>query len=90
MFLDIACFYPMGHHKERALLECASPSHVLDVLVDRSSVKIDVCKILEMHDQLWDMGRMIVETKKVYIDTWIWKKVMFPSANGQTNGVFHM
>ena len=71
-------------------LKCASPSHVLDVLVDKSLVKIDVDGHLEMHDHLRDMGRMIVEREEVYKGTRIWKKDMIHSANGQTNKVFYM
>src|SRR6202022_144400 len=41
LFLDIACFFPMRHCKKTTLLMCASPSDVLDVLVDKSLVKID-------------------------------------------------
>jgi hypothetical protein len=90
LYLDIACFFPMGDRKELVLLKCASPSHVLDVLVDKSLVKIDVDGHLEMHDHLRDMGRMIVEREEVYKGTRIWKKDMIHSANGQTNKVFYM
>jgi hypothetical protein len=74
LFLDIACFFPMRVQKERALRTCASPSHVLDVLVERSLVKINVNEIIEMHDQLRDMGRMMVETEEVYKGTRIGKQ----------------
>ena len=90
LFLDIACFYPMGRRKEITLLKCASPSQVLDVLVDMSLVKIDVYGRLVMHDQLRDLGRMMVEKEKVYKGTRIWKKDMIPLANGLTNKVFHI
>jgi hypothetical protein len=90
LYLDIACFFPMGHPKERVLRTCASPSHVLDVLVERSLAKIDVYGILEMHDQLRDMGRMIVEKEEVYMGTRIWDKNMIPLANGQVNKVIYM
>jgi hypothetical protein len=90
LYLDIACFFPMGDRKELVLLKCASPSHVLDVLVDKSLVKIDVDGHLEMHDHLRDMGRMIVEREEVYKGTRIWKKDMIHSANGQTNKVFYV
>jgi hypothetical protein len=90
LFLDVACFFSMGHPKERVLRTCASPSHVLDVLVERSLAKIDVYGILEMHDQLRDMGRMIVEKEEVYMGTRIWDKNMIPLANGQVNKVIYM
>jgi hypothetical protein len=35
-----------------------------------------------MHDQLRDMGRMIVETDKEYAGTRIWKLSMIPSQTG--------
>ena len=90
LFLDIACFFSMGHPKESALRKCASPSHVLDVLVERSLVKIVEWGNLEMHDQLCDMGRMIVEKEEVYMGTRIWDKNMIPLANGQENKVIYM
>jgi hypothetical protein len=63
---------------------------VLDVLVDKSLVKISRNGYLEMHDQLRDLGRMMVETEEVYKGTRIWKKDMFPSPNGQTKKVFYL
>jgi hypothetical protein len=90
LYLDIACFFPMGSRKESVLRTCAYPSHVLDVLVDKSLVKINVYGYLEMHDHLRDMGRMIVEREEVYKGTRIWKKDMIHSANGQTNKVIYM
>jgi hypothetical protein len=82
MFLDLACFLPMCMWKERALRTCtnygASPNYVLDILVDKSLVNINEKGYLEMHDQLRDMGRMIVETNKEYLGTRIWKLNMLP------------
>ena len=63
---------------------------MLDVLVERSLVKIDEYGCLEMHDQLRDMGRMMVEKEEVYKGTRIWNKIMIPSANEQANKVFYM
>jgi hypothetical protein len=90
LYLDIACFFPMEERKERVLLKCASPSYVLDVLVDKSLVKISTNGYLEMHDQLRDLGRLMVETEEVYKGTRIWKRDMIPSSNGQTSKVFYM
>ena len=90
LFLDIACFYPMGHPERRFLRTCASPSHVLDVLVERSLVKINRFGDLEMHDQLRNMGRMMVEKEEVYKGTRIWDKMMIPLANEQANKVFYV
>ena len=89
MFLDLACFLPMGMWKEKALRICtnygASPNHVLDILVDKSLVKIDQEGNLEMHDQLRDMGRMIAETNEEYLGTRIWKLNMIPLRIGSTH-----
>ena len=83
MFLDLACFLPMGMQKEKALHIFtnygASRNHVLDILVGKSLVKIGQKGDLEMHDQLRDMGRMIVKTDKEYLGTRIWKLSMIPS-----------
>ena len=89
MFLDLACFLPMGMQKERALRICtnygASPNHVLDILVDKSLVKICQEGNVEMHDQLRDMGRMIAETNKEYLGTRIWNTNMIPLGSGSTH-----
>jgi hypothetical protein len=89
MFLDLACFYPMGMRKEKALHIFtnygASPNHVLEILVDKSLVTIGSEGNLEMHDQLRDMGRMIVETDKEYLGTRIWRLNMIPLVIGTTH-----
>jgi hypothetical protein len=89
MFLDLACFYPMGMRKEKALHIFtnygASPNHVLEILVDKSLVKIGEEGNLEMHDQLRDMGRMIVERYKEYLGTRIWKLNMIPLQIGSAH-----
>ena len=89
MFLDLACFYPMGMQKEKALRIFAnygaSPNHVLEILVDKSLVKIGQEGNLEMHDQLRDMGRMIVETDKEYLGTRIWELCMIPLQIGSAH-----
>jgi hypothetical protein len=83
MFLDLACIFPMGMHKENALRlltnNGAYPNHVLDILVEKSLVKIDQEGNLEMPDQLRDLGRMIAETYEEYSGTRIWKPNMIPS-----------
>jgi hypothetical protein len=89
MFLDLACFFPMGMRKERALDICTnygvSPNHVLDILVDKSLVKIDQKGNLEMHDQLRDMGRMIAETNEEYLGIRIWRLNMIPLGTRSTH-----
>jgi hypothetical protein len=90
MFLDLACIFPMRMHKERALRICtnygASPNHVLDILVEKSLVKIEEFGTITMHDQVRDMGRMIAETNEDYRGTRIWSRNMIPSQIGLTHG----
>ena len=89
MFLDLACFLPMGMQKERAWRTCtdygASPNYVLDILVDKSLVNINEEGYLEMHDQLCDMGHMIVETNEEYLGTRIWDLNMLSLRTGSTH-----
>ena len=89
MFLDLACFLPMRMSKEKDLCTCTndggSPNHVLDILVDKSLVKINQDGNVEMHDQLRDMGCMIVETDKQYLGTRIWNLNMIPLRIGSAH-----
>lgn len=95
MFLDIACFfcrdvYPNGLSKVTTLHiwtnNKIAPIQALDMLVHRSLVKLIAnYEILEMHDQLRDMGRMIAE--KEYARSRIWNANLIPSS-GFTSKVF--
>ena len=85
MFLDIACFFcmdvwPGGISIGRALdmwTNIDSPSiKAFNTLVDRSWVNVDKDGWLQMHDQLRDMGRMIVESDEEYLGTRVWRKKM--------------
>jgi hypothetical protein len=58
---------------------------VLDILVEKSLVKIGIFGTIIMHDQLRDMGRMIAETDKEYLGTRIWKLNMIPLRIGSTH-----
>ncbi|XP_031490385.1 disease resistance protein RUN1-like isoform X2 [Nymphaea colorata] len=64
VFLDIACFF-IGWHKEHPVYMwegCGyAPNTTLKVLQHRSLIKINEGGFLEMHDQIRDMGRMIVQ-----------------------------
>ncbi|XP_031478226.2 disease resistance protein RPV1-like [Nymphaea colorata] len=65
IFLDISCFF-IGWGRERATYmweDCRwCPSAAIRVLVQRSLVKIDEeSQEFEMHDQIRDMGRAIVD-----------------------------
>jgi hypothetical protein len=77
MFLDIACFFckdvwPKGMSKDRALHVWTSndtlPIKSFNVLIERSLVNVDKYGHIEMHDQLRDMGRSIVDKEKEYLD----------------------
>ncbi|CAN6451935.1 unnamed protein product [Victoria cruziana] len=63
VFLDIACFF-IGENKEYPFYMwegCGWYPHVsLEVLQHRSLIKIDQDDRFEMHDQIRDMGRMVV------------------------------
>ena len=85
MFLDLACFVPSGMRKEKALRICTnygtSRNDVLDILLDKSLIKIDQWGDLEMHYQLRDMGHMIVDTNEEYMGTRIYKSDMISLQN---------
>jgi hypothetical protein len=81
MFLDIACFFckdvwPEGMSKDRALHVWTSndrpPIQSFNMLIERSLVHVDKNGHIEMHDQLRDMGRMIVEKDTEYLGTRVW------------------
>jgi hypothetical protein len=81
MFLDIACFFcrdvwPEGMSKDRALHVWTSsdrpPIQSFNMLIERSLVHVDKKGHIEMHDQLRDMGRMIVEKEAKYLGTRVW------------------
>jgi hypothetical protein len=81
MFLDIACFFckdvwPQGMSIDRALhvwtMKDIPPIKSLNMLIERSLVNVDIYGRIEMHDQLRDMGRMIVEKDGEYLGTRVW------------------
>jgi hypothetical protein len=81
MFLDIACFFckdvfPNGMSVGRALhvwtMNDISPIESLNMLKERSLINVDRNGHIEMHDQLRDMGRMIVEKDGEYLGTRVW------------------
>jgi len=84
MFLDVACFfcqdvYPSGVSKETILYMWSKdgilPVGKLERLIDMSLLKVNEDgDILEMYDQLRDMGRMIAK------DSRIWKASMIPES----------
>ena len=78
MFLDIACFFckdvwAEGMSIRRALhvwtMNDIPPIKSFNMLIERSLVNVDRCGHIEMHDQLRDMGRMIVERDEEYLGT---------------------
>jgi energy-coupling factor transporter ATP-binding protein EcfA2 len=88
MFLDIACFFckdvwPGGILRSRALHVWTSndtpPIKSFNTLIERSLVNVAKNGCIEMHDQLRDMGRMIVETDKAYLGTRVWSVDSIPS-----------
>jgi hypothetical protein len=88
MFLDIACFFckdvcPEGMSIDRALhawtIKGIPQIESFNVLIERSLVNVDVYGNIEMHDQLRDMGRMIVETYEEYLGTRVWSVDSIPS-----------
>jgi hypothetical protein len=92
MFLDVACFfcrdvYPSGISKETLLCMWSKdgilPMDELDRLIDMSLLKINEDdNILEMHDQLRDMGRSIAKGSRV------WKASMIPESGFSSKVVF--
>ncbi|CAN0838896.1 Disease resistance protein L6 [Linum grandiflorum] len=68
IFLDIACFH-IGDEKERASYmwnDCKfHPIINVNVLIQRSMIKIGERNEFQMHDQLRDMGREIVREESI-------------------------
>ncbi|AES65521.2 TMV resistance protein N isoform X1 [Medicago truncatula] len=63
IFLDIACFYnsyEMGYAKEMLYVHGFSAENGIQVLTDKSLIKIDGNGCVRMHDLVQDMGREIV------------------------------
>jgi len=63
IFLDIACFYnsyEMSYAKEMLHLHGFSAANGIQVLTDKSLIKIDASGCLRMHDLVQGMGREIV------------------------------
>jgi hypothetical protein len=90
MFLDIACFFckdvwPEGMSKDRALHVWTNneipPIESFNLLEERSLVHLDKNGHIEMHDQLRDMGRMIVERDEEYVGTRVWSIDSIPSTH---------
>jgi hypothetical protein len=88
MFLDIACFFckdvwPEGMSIGKVLqmwtINEMPPTESFNMLIERSLVNIDEEGCLEMHDQLRDMGRMIVEKDEEYLGTRVWSIDSIPS-----------
>ena len=83
LYLDLCCYFnkdlvPMGMSKIVTSLDLwkvvnKNPQESLKRLEDTSLLKIDKDGIYEVHEQLRDMGRMIVETDPIYIGTRWWK-----------------
>jgi hypothetical protein len=48
------------------------PIESFNTLIERSLVNVDIYGAIEMHDQLRDMGRMIVEKDGEYLGTRVW------------------
>ena len=66
MFLDLTCFFCeiMFITKETFLrMYDGNAREILETLHNKSLVKVDEWDHLDMHDQLCDMGRMLIETK---------------------------
>jgi hypothetical protein len=55
------------------------PIKSFNTLIERSLVNIDEKGCIEMHDQLRDMGRMIVERDEEYLGTRVWSIDLIPS-----------
>ena len=88
MFLDIACFFckdvwPKGMSIGRALyvwtMNDIPPMKSFNILIERSLVNVDIYGNIEMHDQLRDMGRMIVQRDEEYLGTRVWGVDFIPS-----------
>jgi hypothetical protein len=81
LFLDIACFFckdvwPRGMPIGRALhgwtINDIALTKALNMLIEWSLVNVDENGCIEMHDQLCDMGRMIVERDEKHSGTRVW------------------
>ena len=93
MFLDIACFFckdvwPRGMSIGRALHVWTSndtpPIESFNMLLECSLVNVDEYESIEMHDQLRDMGRMIVERDEEYLGTRVWSNDLINSTQCKT------
>jgi hypothetical protein len=93
MFLDIACFFckdvwPEGMSIRRALhvwtVNDTPPIKSFNMLRERSLVNVDMVGHIEMHDQLRDMGRMIVERDEEYLDTRVRVVDFIPSTQSRS------
>jgi hypothetical protein len=93
MFLDIACFFckdiwPEGMSIHRALhvgaMNDITTIKSFNMLMERSLVNVDRFGHIEMHDQLRDMGRMIVEKDEEYLGTRIWGVDFIPSTQSRS------
>ena len=88
MFLDIACFFckdvePHGMSICTTLHVWTSndtpPIKLFNMLIERSLINVYEDGCIEMHDQLRDMGWMIVETDEEYLGTRVWSVHLIPS-----------
>jgi len=92
IFLDVACFfckdvYPSGLSKETILYMWSKdgilPVWELDRLIDMSLLNLNKDgEILEMHDQLRDMGRKIAKGTRV------WNQSMIPESGFTSKVIF--
>ncbi|CAN1837450.1 Disease resistance protein L6 [Linum perenne] len=87
IFLDIACFY-IGINKELASYiwsDCEFyPIHNINILVQRSLVKIGDRNEFQMNNQVRDMGRDIVRRENV-----VWKRSRIWSTEAATELLLH-
>jgi hypothetical protein len=93
MFLDVACFFcrdvwPRGMSIDRALhawtIIVSSPIESFNMLLECSLVNVDEYGCIVMHDQLRDMGRMIVERDEEYLGTRVRSDDLIPSTQCTT------
>jgi hypothetical protein len=93
MFLDVACFFcrdvwPRGMSIDRALHAWTNmdspPIESFNMLLECSLVNVDEYGCIEMHDQLRDMGRMIVERDEEYLGTRVRSDDLIPSTQCTT------
>ncbi|CAN1162533.1 Disease resistance protein L6 [Linum perenne] len=68
IFLDIACFF-IGENKEMPSYmwsDCKFyPASSINILIQRSMIKLGDKEVFQMHDQLRDMGREIVRQENI-------------------------